>query len=157
MLHLLRPRSAAVGHVLQMSFARGGVFADWVVRESVGSTRPSSVLSGSCRFVPSCLTMWPHMGLIGRVFLNRWCRLQKDAARWDRALPQSDPQRLCDSRSDSQEAERRPLGTNAAELHYRAGCCGAGCGASEKWRRRAPKHAIVRWPRRACSSAARMC
>lgn len=87
MLHLLRPRSAAVGHVLQMSFARGGVFADWVVRESVGSTRPSSVLSGSCRFVPSCLTMWPHMGLIGRVFLNRWCRLQKDAARWDRALP----------------------------------------------------------------------
>lgn len=63
-------RLAAVGHVLQMSFARGGVFADWVVGVSVGSTRPSPVLSGSCRFAPSCLTMWPHVDLIGHVFLT---------------------------------------------------------------------------------------
>ncbi|XPS81258.1 hypothetical protein M3J09_013198 [Ascochyta lentis] len=81
--HLLHFGSAAVGHVLPMSFASGGAFADWIVGVSVGGTRSVSVLSGSCRFDPSCLTMWLHGDVIGRVFLNRWCRVAaRDAARW---------------------------------------------------------------------------
>lgn len=80
-----------------LSLAAVGWFPDWqrlgTVGVSVGGIRPFSVVFGSCRFIPSCLTIWPHDDLIGRVFRSRWCRLQQRGQRcWGQGLHQSDPQ-----------------------------------------------------------------